>query len=232
MLGTTPYDTFHVVGEDACDLYCQMCREEIHGNTIEQEHVERCWNELNENLKQLKVVHFGGTGEPLIQERTLNFLNTLTPEMAPNLECVFIITNGLNFTESFWNQLSPFVREKMELQISVDGATKEVYETVRRGGNFDILTKNLSFIKALPLRYFTMSMCVQKGNFMDTRKFIDFARSYNAKPIFGQVFLRPHLACDLPEHEDHQAFLKIIDDPEFSSPDVIDYFINGLRKNL
>ncbi len=224
------YDTFHMVAEDKCNIACKMCREVPGENTISKEQSEKNWNELYRNLSHLKVVHLGGTGEPLIQDESLHFLFNVTKESASNLECVYLITNGLYLTEDIWNQFSPYVKDKLELQISVDAATEGVYRSVRRGGDFKRLLRNLEFLKDRTLRSFTLSMCVQKDNFRDMREFINFSRRYNARPIFGQVLACPSLACDLPEHPDHEEFLKIIEDDEFQAPDVIDYFISRLRK--
>ena len=57
-------------------------------------------------------------------------------------------------------------------EISIDAATKETYETVRRGGKWDVLERNLKFINSIEtLDYLTVSFVAQKANY---KEMVDF----------------------------------------------------------
>ena len=56
-------------------------------------------------------------------------------------------------------------------EISIDAATKQTYEIVRRGGKWDLLLKNLEFISTLGLKEITFSYVVQKENYKEMAEF-------------------------------------------------------------
>ncbi len=91
---------------------------------------------------------------------------------------VIIMTNGTLFTKREWEKLEEKY-EHIGFMVSVDAATKETYEKVRCGGNFDNLMKNMDFLSELRKENKVSSvkviMIVQKANYMEIPCFIKWA---------------------------------------------------------
>ena len=63
-------------------------------------------------------------------------------------------------------------------EISVDAGSKEVYEKVRRGGDWNKLIENFEFISTLEIPHFGLSMVVQDSNYKDIPKLIEIRDKY------------------------------------------------------
>lgn len=74
------------------------------------------------------------------------------------------------------------------LTVSVDAATKETYERIRRNGNFDVLQKNMEFAADLrrkgELSYFRMNFVVQRENYREMIPFVQWGERLNVDEVF------------------------------------------------
>ena len=116
----------------ACNLDCIMCpwhgvrNVKNHGGIMSQS----VWDALRPHLSQVYSIDFSGGGEPLLQPRLAEWVGEAK---AAGCETGFL-TNG--------TLLYPDTAEKMVssgidwIAISMDGATEDVYESIRRGGSF------------------------------------------------------------------------------------------------
>jgi MoaA/NifB/PqqE/SkfB family radical SAM enzyme/Tfp pilus assembly protein PilF len=91
-----------------------------------------------------------------------------------------IFTNGLLLNET---NLAKIAKGNVELVLSIDGASKETYEYIRRGGSFEKLGKALELIKEVRKStgakintYLNPVIC--KTNYKEIEDFIDFAKKY------------------------------------------------------
>jgi molybdenum cofactor biosynthesis enzyme MoaA len=57
------------------------------------------------------------------------------------------------------------------VEISIDAATKETYEVIRRGGTWETLLLNLEFISTLGLHDIRTSFVVQDTNYLEMNDF-------------------------------------------------------------
>jgi radical SAM protein with 4Fe4S-binding SPASM domain len=89
----------------------------------------------------VKVVGFHTTGEPLMHKEFIQQLEIAHTYGVP----VAVCSNGLLLNED--NIAAMIKYPPVNIEISVDGATKESYESIRRGGNFEKLLKNLSLLR-------------------------------------------------------------------------------------
>jgi MoaA/NifB/PqqE/SkfB family radical SAM enzyme/Tfp pilus assembly protein PilF len=100
-----------------------------------------------------------------------------------------IFTNGLLFNEKIVDKL---ICGRVDIVFSIDGATKETYEYIRKGGKFERLLKNLDMIKLAKeksggLIETHFNSIIMKSNYHEIEKLIDFAKEYN----FNAVTLTP-----------------------------------------
>jgi MoaA/NifB/PqqE/SkfB family radical SAM enzyme len=92
-----------------------------------------------------------------------------------------IITNGLLITEAWAYRLAS--RNNVGLTISIDSVDKNTYESIRRGGSFERLTRNLKMLNEARKRYssnMTLSLrcTIMKANYDQLERFMEFARDY------------------------------------------------------
>ena len=92
------------------------------------------------------------------------FLSSAYKEIYLNKKCnpryIRLLSNGLLFNQTNWEKFIDNKTGYIMLTVSIDAATKETYEKIRRSGNFDILKQNMQFAsklrKAGQLKYFRM----------------------------------------------------------------------------
>jgi len=154
-----------------CNLSCIMC-EEI---KIPWDIPERTIKEIIALFPYLEQIIWQG-GEVLILDYFQDFLDEARKH--PHLY-QSIITNGLAIT----NELLPMlVRDNMELTFSIDAATRQLYESIRRKASFDLLLQNIRLVNAARKRQqltnmsFRMHVVVMNSNYHELEKFIDFAK--------------------------------------------------------
>ncbi len=202
--------------EDGCNLSCPSCRTKVRGNSLSREIIESSWNYLYTKLSTIKVVSLGGSGEPLTHEHVLSFLKNTTKTDAPKLEMVSIITNGTLLNENLWKSIAPFVREKLKIEISIDGATQKTFEENRRGANFKDVISNLRYISAQKHQGITLLCVLQKNNFREIPLFIELTKELGINLNFYAIrnwgtFTKnqfDQINIFRPNHPDHQELLE------------------------
>ena len=102
-----------------------------------------------------------------------------------------IVTNGLLLSEKWIEKL---VQAPVELAVSVDGTTKEVYEKIRSGSDFNRLKKNLAQLKKLRKKPSPMSLrlhtVVMRSNLDQMTEFVLLAEEFgfdalHFMPLYG-----------------------------------------------
>jgi MoaA/NifB/PqqE/SkfB family radical SAM enzyme len=170
-----------------CNLSCIMC-EEI---KIPWDIPERTIKEIISLFPYLEQIIWQG-GEVLILDYFKDFLEEAGKH--PNLY-QSIITNGLAITEEL---LPMLVRDNMELTFSIDAATKDLYESIRRKAKFEDLLANIKLINHMRKKQklknmsFRMHVVVMNSNYKELEKFVDFAKEHefdalHLMPIWGNV---------------------------------------------
>ena len=87
-----------------------------------------------------------------------------------NRKSIIIHTNGTLLNKANLDKLTSKYSD-ITLFISLDACTKKTYETLRKGGNFDILMKNLIYISELKkegkINYVSILYVVQRENYTE-----------------------------------------------------------------
>lgn len=120
-----------------CNIKCIMCQ------IIKQkwELPERAISEINDLMPYLEIVKWQG-GEVFLYKH----FEQLMDAAGKNNVSQEIVTNGLLLNERVINKLLNY---NVDLYISVDGLTKDVYESIRVGADFDLLINNLQLLKEI-----------------------------------------------------------------------------------
>ncbi|MBS6447004.1 MAG: radical SAM protein [Clostridiales bacterium] len=120
-----------------CNLWCKMCRDKssVCGRTMPMELFCRIVDETAPYVRSYSLFNWG---EPLLlndlRER-VRYVN-----LKKRADChVELSTNGMLLEPDF---IEFFAEEKVELIISVDGADKSTFESIRRGADFERVMRN------------------------------------------------------------------------------------------
>ena len=179
-----------IQGDNVCNLSCPSCRTDIikpkHHETAKREQIGKT---ISENLfsrptdKKI-VVHISGSGEVFASPLLINLLSTISLTRLPNFQ-LHIQSNGL-MAEKNWHKISHLEPSIQQVLISIDAATAETYQVVRRGGTWKQLISAMKFLqnKKHELGFdFRTRMVVQNRNYQEIQQFYDFCKSYDVDRI-------------------------------------------------
>ena len=130
----------------ACNLRCVMCpwsemREPSENQGLMSQDV---WDVIRPCLSETTSIDFTGGGEPLLQPRLVEWVAE-----AKTAGCeTGILTNGLLLTERTAREL---IYAGLDwLCVSIDAATAEEYERIRRGSSFGTVCRNVANVSSTP----------------------------------------------------------------------------------
>ncbi|MGB6058697.1 MAG: radical SAM protein [Microthrixaceae bacterium] len=166
---------------NACNLQCVMCNGEwsssirAHREKLPPLPVvydDRFFDDLAEFLPHLKVVKFLG-GEPFLGSESLRVMEMLA-ELGTDIP-VHITTNGTQ-----WSPRIQRILDKLRVYavVSMDGVTKQTYESIRVGSSLDTVVANIdNFIEYSRTRgtSFSLSHCLMPANWSEFTDFLLFA---------------------------------------------------------
>ncbi|APG28375.1 hypothetical protein A7E78_11245 [Syntrophotalea acetylenivorans] len=202
----------------SCNLACSSCRSGFYAASDEEQFradylSDRVRRELAPHARQLII---SGTGDPFASSSYRRLLEEFVPREYPHLESIHLHSNGLLWDSAAWQSMQaaqPFVRTA---EISIDAASAEIY-SLNRGGDFDLLLDNLTFLARLPIAI-TLSFVVQQNNYREMADFVSLAQGFDFAVYFSQLvnwgtfrreeFLRR--AVHLPDHPEHAAFCSVL----------------------
>lgn len=160
-----------------CNIKCKMCK-------IPYEH----WDFPRDKIHEIydlfptlqKIIWHGG--EPFLYPG----IDDLIEEAGKYNVNQVVSTNGLLLNK---DRIKKIIDAKMELNISIHGFTKDVYETIHCGGNFKLLLNNLCNIKdiirqsKLNIKY-GLKFLVMKSNYKQLNNLYDFAVEYGFNHVY------------------------------------------------
>lgn len=223
--------------DKSCNLSCPSCRSMmVVLDKARQEKldslIERVIVPL---LREAEMVTITGSGDPFGSNHFRNLIKRITNAGAggadefPHLK-INLQTNGQLWDERGWKDLGLAGRVHYA-QISIDATTPETYAFVRRGGTFERLVKNLSFVRDLrrsgEIAFLEFSMVVQSRNFREIPDFIALGSDYAADRVsFQMIRKRDIFSGDehkeafigSPEHRDYEEFVALLRRSDLTAP--------------
>jgi sulfatase maturation enzyme AslB (radical SAM superfamily) len=216
-----------------CNLSCPSCRTSILAATPREREVFQGILErvIRPALGTLKVLELGG-GEVLASHHLRSVLASVDHEENPDLR-VAIMTNGTLFDRDAWNDLQNVHGIVHLIYVSLDAATKETFEELRRGGIWERTIENVEFISSLrrdgEIEELGILFVVQAGNFREMKDFVRLGKRLGCDRIlfhelvnFGtwpeQGFEERSVVS--PSHPQYRELLAELQDPVFDEPGV------------
>lgn len=214
-----PLSTVRFSFDHTCNLRCKSCRDEF--RKADPEEVQKRLDEVCELAGDIKRLELCGSGDPVASPTYRKFLQTLDLGKFKNLRQIKLHTNAQLLTESFWQTLPEGVQKIINgLEISIDAATKETYEKIRRGGKWEQLLKNLDFLgRQKQITHWEFDFVVQRDNYKEILDFYKFCvdfykkyREYGSKGIL--IGYQRLLWWDWAVSEENYEAIRIDTDPE------------------
>lgn len=207
------YVDLNITIDTSCNLSCPSCRERlifINDDALLSEMMS--WigkiNSWIYQSHQIINVRYGG-GDPfasLIYKKTFELFSK-------NNNVIFnLMTNGLLIKNNI--QYISNLLDRMHFKISIDAATKETYEKIRRGGKWEQLLENLDYLKSNN-KISVAVFVVQVENFREIPAFINFCKEYSMIPNFtllqdwGTWHNFKEHCVHIPDSPHYEEFIKI-----------------------
>ena len=216
----------------SCNLSCPSCRKKIFVDTGNKREILELQRKIQyEGARDTEELFIEGSGDPLGSPFTREWLRSMKKADMPKLKLIRLHTNGQLLTPEMWNTIPADIRELIqEMEISIDAASPETYHINRRGGSFEILLQNLSFIRELrksrALKYLTLSMVVQENNFREMPAFVSLSKQFHATCVYfnrlhNWAYSEDEFLCraiHLPAHPRHSELSLLLKSEVFKDP--------------
>jgi hypothetical protein len=220
------------IGHDqTCGLACPACRaQRFNADAAWSLRVATIgWRVFGPALRDARTVTIGLNGEPLESPHYLSILCGFDWQSHVSLR-IELITHGLCLTPDTWARIQNAHSAIATVNISVNAARAATYAAIQRGGDFELLLRNLEFAAALHRDGFipvlALSFYITERNFREMKEFISLAERLGAARInFGVLAKTPAMSMDaftddavhLVAHPAHAEFLALLKDPAFES---------------
>ncbi len=174
---------FQIEPTDACNLQCRHCNRDEYikiPRTIKFDDFKK----VVDQIELIRYVNIQGYGEPL--------LNPQLPEMIRYIKSkhphcyAFFYTNGVLFNEE---KMKQYIGVLDEMRISIDGATKETFELIRRGAKFDVFLKCVKMVTTLKKKMgakkpkIVFRATAMKANFLEMPRLIELAKELGVEEV-------------------------------------------------
>jgi MoaA/NifB/PqqE/SkfB family radical SAM enzyme len=208
--------------DDSCNLSCPSCRTKkiFEKNKFQLRKKIQLADKIVDYVRSQphKInLHIGSDGDPFASLIYRYFIQNIKD--LPNIRFT-IQTNGLLINKMHERHFEMF-RKLDVLNLSIDGATKETYEKLRRGGSFQQLIRNLEYVKNLKNKLnfkFIIHCVVQKDNYKEIPLMVRLSKNYLADKIWFNRINNWNTFKDFDEQDvcnkknlEHVSYLQIIE---------------------
>lgn len=178
---------FEIGIDKTCNLFCRSCRDKVYieknqhaVNKVKDIIIDSGW------LDRVDSLLLGGQGEV--------FFSNVYKEMMFNSDVkrksLELRTNGILLTKDYLDKLIERY-EKLMIIVSIDAATKETYNYLRRSNNpdsWEILQENLKLLSEYrmsgKLNFFQINMCVQMKNYLEIADYVQMGMDLGVDRVY------------------------------------------------
>lgn len=169
----------------SCNLACPSCRREKEMLSegpefeVKLKQIKQILQWLHNTDKDIHVI-LSGNGDPLASLVTRPLLKNWPINKHP----IVLHTNGLLIEKQLKDQ--PVLNQIKLFRISIDAGSAEVYPLVRKGGTWDVLVRNLDFLKSINAKT-ELVYTIQNTNLNDLENFCNLVDHYNFRGTVTQL---------------------------------------------
>lgn len=181
-------EELHFSYDAHCNLKCPSCRVEINANSKEKnaELDEFYVDKLEPMVKKVKHLCLSGCGEALLSPHSRKVIESLLPEKYPDLQ-VELRTNVTVLNERNWLRLGEGRKVIKHIAVSIDAASRELFEKLRFPAKWDVVMENLKYIQKLrknnEIKIFEFHVVLQEDNIEELVDIIKMAIEHDADVI-------------------------------------------------
>jgi MoaA/NifB/PqqE/SkfB family radical SAM enzyme len=206
--------------DSSCNLACPSCRVGIvMADKAQNERLDRARDSVILPLLRDRQVglHLTAWGDPFASRHYRSILEALREPEFDGVN-LYLLTNGLGLTPSVWTTMPHLAEKIVELGVSVDAATRETYENVRRPGRWEVIRENLTVIgemskagRFLQNRFAGGMQSMRSDLFLDGKDPISFAlgfvvQSANFREMPAFVKLSEEVGADAVMFQRYYSF--------------------------
>lgn len=160
-----------------CNARCVMCSH-FYTHNKDARHLDfDMISNIEPTLRFCNVVGLQGMGEPLLHPEISNVI-----ERYAMYGVKISATTNLSLLDG--KRLDLIDRHFSNIQISLDGGTKETFEYIRRGLKFEDVCSNIELLsRRCPDLYKEITVVLMRQNITELEKIVDFARSVNVNQV-------------------------------------------------
>lgn len=176
-----------------CNLACTMCngllssvirKERDHLSPLKSPYGDKFVEELKEFIPHLQEARFNG-GEPFLIKTYFQIWDEVF-KLKPSLKMV-VATNGTVLNDKVKNYLS---KGNFHINLSMDGFSKEVYESIRLKGDHDVLMNNFEYFYQY-CKSGNRTLCIMinpmRNNWWEMPDFVEFCNERNIHLWFNSI---------------------------------------------
>lgn len=219
-----------------CNQHCETCRKEVYIPPKDYARkMEMIQHKIGPYLDRATDISASGHGDPFASKYMMSVLENLHPT-TPDVH-ILLETNGVFFDEDHWDRIKHLKECNLDIVVTTNSFDRFTYEHISRGGNYEKMLHNLSFISTLRskgyLKVLAHSFVIQDRNFREIPSFIE--RSFKDYS-FDSVVLKPvyqwgtmdddvYWFKDVlnPMHPYHEEYLEILKHPALHDPRVYNF---------
>lgn len=249
----TPF-TYNLCYDPSCNLSCPSCRINkvylTEGPIYERKILiqEKIINEVfGKPHNRQCYMNVTGSGDPFGSKIFRDLLFGIDGSKYPNVK-INLQTNGVMFTPKYWENMKKIHNNIGNVLVSLDAATEEVYDVVRRGGNWKSLMNNLKHISKLRqqklIDFFRIDFVVQKTNYRDMPDFVRIGKKIKADQAYFSL-ISDWGTWEVEEYNKHAIwkndneqfddFMEVMKNPIFDDPIVnlgnVTEYRNNAKRN-
>lgn len=170
----------------SCNLKCESCRDRYITSPTNGKRAEELKEIIRTQVLSLcDEAAIASYGEIFFSKHYREIVSM--DEFARNVKTLFILTNGILFTEDQWRWLRSVYRNEVQVSVSIDAATEETYRKLR-GGDFQKLLDSLRFISALrkkdEITFWGINFVIQRANYREIPEFIRLGTELGVDTIY------------------------------------------------
>lgn len=228
----------------SCNLSCPSCRNStIMATQADRQKLDAVRDRIVLPLlesKNAESVYITGSGDAFGSPHFRGILKQLCDPRFAHVD-ITLGTNGQLITPRLWEEFEPLHARFRDITISIDGATPETYERLRRGSTWEKLLRTMGVLEQARrtgvIRRVMVNMVVQQQNFLEMRPLLELCKSWAVDGIrfyrirqWGNVFPGAFMNSDVanPLHPKYPELMAELAHPAFANPIVDQYDMYAL----